>query len=51
MIAEWVENREVLKILIEMGVQYGQGYLSSGTPDAAFWRLAAIPVGVERGSQ
>ncbi|HEV8260794.1 MAG TPA: EAL domain-containing protein, partial [Burkholderiales bacterium] len=25
-IAEWVENQEVLKILIEMGVQYGQGF-------------------------
>jgi diguanylate cyclase (GGDEF)-like protein/PAS domain S-box-containing protein len=26
-IAEWVENQEVLKILIEMGVQYGQGFV------------------------
>lgn len=26
-IAEWVENREVMNILIEMGVQYGQGFL------------------------
>jgi len=25
-IAQWVENQEVLKILIEMGVQYGQGF-------------------------
>ncbi|HVS27833.1 MAG TPA: EAL domain-containing protein [Burkholderiales bacterium] len=26
-IAEWVENKEVLDTLIEMGTQYGQGYL------------------------
>ena len=26
-IAEWVENQEVLKILIEMGVLYGQGFV------------------------
>jgi diguanylate cyclase (GGDEF)-like protein/PAS domain S-box-containing protein len=26
-IAEWVENQEVLNTLIEMGTQYGQGYL------------------------
>ena len=26
-IAEWVENREVMNILTEMGVQYGQGFL------------------------
>lgn len=26
-IAEWVENPEVLKILVEMGAQYGQGHL------------------------
>ncbi len=26
-IAEWVENQEVLRILIEMGVQYGQGFV------------------------
>src|SRR5882672_4385145 len=26
-IAEWVENQEVLKILTEMGVQYGQGFV------------------------
>jgi diguanylate cyclase (GGDEF)-like protein/PAS domain S-box-containing protein/excisionase family DNA binding protein len=26
-IAEWVENQEVLKILIGMGVQYGQGFV------------------------
>lgn len=26
-IAEWVETPEVLKILIDMGAQYGQGYL------------------------
>lgn len=26
-IAEWVENAEVLKILVEMGAQYAQGYL------------------------
>jgi EAL domain-containing protein (putative c-di-GMP-specific phosphodiesterase class I) len=26
-IAEWVENQEVLKILIDMGVQYGQGFV------------------------
>ena len=25
-IAEWVENQEVVKILIEMGVPYGQGF-------------------------
>ena len=26
-IAEWVEEREVMKILIDMGTVYGQGYL------------------------
>jgi EAL domain-containing protein (putative c-di-GMP-specific phosphodiesterase class I) len=26
-IAEWVENQDVLEILTEMGVQYGQGFL------------------------
>ena len=26
-IAEWVENPETLKLLIEMNIQYGQGYL------------------------
>ncbi len=26
-IAEWVQNREVMDILVEMGVQYGQGFL------------------------
>jgi EAL domain-containing protein (putative c-di-GMP-specific phosphodiesterase class I) len=26
-IAEWVENKEVLKILTEMGVLYGQGFV------------------------
>ena len=26
-IAEWVENQEVVKILVEMGVPYGQGFL------------------------
>ena len=28
-IAEWVQNREVMNILVEMGVQYGQGFLFS----------------------
>ena len=27
MVAEWVENRETLAILNEMGTLYGQGYL------------------------
>ncbi len=26
-VAEWVENRETLAILTEMGTLYGQGYL------------------------
>ena len=26
-VAEWVESPEVLKLLVEMGAQYGQGYL------------------------
>jgi EAL domain-containing protein (putative c-di-GMP-specific phosphodiesterase class I) len=26
-IAEWVEDREVMKILTEMGTLYGQGFL------------------------
>ena len=26
-IAEWVEDAEALEILVEMGTEYGQGYL------------------------
>ena len=26
-VAEWIESPEVLKLLVQMGVQYGQGYL------------------------
>ena len=26
-IAEWVENQDVLKALVDMGTQYGQGFL------------------------
>jgi len=28
-VAEWIESPEVLRILIDMGAQYGQGYLFS----------------------
>ena len=35
-IAEWVETREVLDILLEMGVQYGQGFLFAHPQPFAF---------------
>ena len=42
-VAEWVENQAVMDILVEMGVQYGQGHL--------FARPMAFPapvVGIEQ---
>jgi diguanylate cyclase (GGDEF)-like protein/PAS domain S-box-containing protein/excisionase family DNA binding protein len=45
-IAEWVENREVMNILTEMGVQYGQGFLFAHPqpflPDEELEEMAAL---------
>ena len=45
-VAEWVENQSVMDILVEMGVQYGQGFLFARplpfpAASAADWQLQA----------
>ena len=43
-IAEWVESPEVLKVLIDMGAEYGQGYLFK-QPEPLVDSAAAISLG------